>query len=99
MYFVAQQSLIKHNCYYFENLINYGDNTNFSKQHKSTPNMRWLVSRDTFVVSHLEQEKFRVPKNRKRYILILQNEIFLTKGCHTKQVSVISCTCLAHRPF
>ena len=39
MYLEAQQSLIKHNGYYLENLIHYKDNTKFSKQHKSTTNM------------------------------------------------------------
>jgi hypothetical protein len=56
MHFEAQQSFFKHNGYCFMKIINYRDNPNFTKQHKSTPNMGWIILRGTRGFSHLEQE-------------------------------------------
>jgi len=43
VHFEAQQFFIKYNGYYFMKTIQYRDNTNFTKQHKSTSNMGRLL--------------------------------------------------------
>ena len=57
MHFDVHQSFIKHNDYEFMKIILYRGNTNFTKQHKSTPNTGWLLLGGTKGFSHLEREK------------------------------------------
>jgi len=52
MQFEAQQFFIKRNGYYFMRIIHYRDNTNFTKQHKSTSNMGRLLLTSTTAFSH-----------------------------------------------
>lgn len=78
MNFEAQQFFIKHNVYYFMKIINYRENTNFTKQYKSTSNMGQHLLRGTTAFSnYVWGEKIRKARNRKFYSLGLQNEDFL----------------------
>jgi len=51
------------------------ENAKFTKQHKSTPSMGWLLLAGTGAFSHLEQD-------RKFYLLISQNEVFIKFSGH-----------------
>jgi len=56
MHFEAQQSFIKNDGYLFKKIAFYRDDTNFTRQHKSTPDMGWLLLCGTRDFLHLDQE-------------------------------------------
>jgi len=56
MHFEAQRSFIKNDGYLFKKIAYYKDDTNFTRQHKSTPDMGWFLLCGTRGSSHLDQE-------------------------------------------
>jgi hypothetical protein len=91
MHFEAQKSFIKHSGYYFIQAIRYRDNPNFTKQHKSTPNMGWLLLWGTGGFSHLQQENNSGrPETVSFTYYYYKIKFFITFSGYNEQASVIS---------